>query len=49
MAEAAIFMSHFLTTFDYEIVNEDKYDMKFTQRFLREPLETFGYKLVQNQ
>lgn len=46
MAESAIFMSHFLTHFDYEIHEEDKYELKYTQRFLREPLETFAYKLT---
>lgn len=35
MAEAAIFMSNFLNKFDYEIIDESKYELKFTQRFLR--------------
>ena len=35
MAEAAIFLSHFLAYFDYQIAHEDKYELKFTQRFLR--------------
>lgn len=45
MTEAAIFMSQFLTAFDYSILEEDKYQLQFCQRFLREPLHSFGYAL----
>jgi hypothetical protein len=46
MAEAAIFFSQFFMQYDYEIIDEANYQLKFTQRFLREPLEQFSYKLT---
>jgi cytochrome P450 len=38
MAEAAIFFSQFLLQYEYEIVNEEAYQLRFQQQFLREPL-----------
>jgi hypothetical protein len=46
MAEAAIFFSQFLLQYDYEIVNEETYKLRFQQQFLREPLEPFSYSLT---
>lgn len=45
MAEASIFFSHLLDKYDFEILEGDAYQLKFTQRFLREPLVPFGIKL----
>jgi cytochrome P450 len=45
MAEASIFFSHFLTKFDFEIAEGDEYQLKFTQRFLREPLVSYGLRI----
>lgn len=46
MAEAAIFFSQFLLHYDFSILNEETYQLCFTQRFLREPLEPFSYRLI---
>ena len=45
MNETKIILSLFLKKYNYELVNKD-YQLKFTQGFLREPLEDIKYKLT---
>ena len=45
MGETRIIISLFLRKFKYELVDKD-YRLRFTQRFLREPLDDIKYKLT---
>ena len=45
MNEVKVIVSMFLKAFDYKLIDAD-YKLRFTQRFLREPLDEIVYKLT---